>query len=79
MTPRTIRPVAAAALLDIDPRTLSGLVTAGVFSVIGRRGRGLRHRLYRDEVELYDVTRDADAVRELRLRARRIKPRERVA
>lgn len=67
--PVSVTPATAARMLDIHYDTLrKGLMDRDVFTLLRPHGRGAGKRVYipTDEIEVYGLTRDELAVRDLR-------------
>ncbi len=59
------RPIDAARLIGCHPETIRRACQRDVFTIGVRRARGVRYRLYLDEVDAYAIGGD-DEVRRLR-------------
>lgn len=74
--PISVTPATAARMLDLHYDTFrKRLMGRDVFTVLRPHGRGIGKRCYvmADEVEVYGATRDELAVRDLRVKAGRLK------
>lgn len=77
VAPLRVTPRMAAQMLCVHYETVRQLITRGVFTIVAPNGRGpgKRYFLLADEVTRYGETGDELAVRDLRARKGRLKPR----